>query len=69
VKIVPLSKVNAAGSSTMLQSPPGVKSIVIVDWKVPVPADRLLVAAENTVTSTSEHEVSRKPIRHVNGPN
>jgi hypothetical protein len=30
VKIIPLSKVNSAGSSTMLQVPPGEKSNVAV---------------------------------------
>src|SRR6266550_6758248 len=33
VEIVPLSKMNAPGSSTMLQVPPGEKSAVMVAWK------------------------------------
>jgi hypothetical protein len=50
VEIVPLSKVNTPGSSTMLQLPPGEKSTVKSAWKEPVPVDRLLVAFATTVT-------------------
>ena len=43
VEIVPLSKMNVPGSSTMLHVPPGVRSTRMVAWKVPLPVDRLLL--------------------------
>src|SRR6266516_82821 len=58
VKIVPLSKMNAPGSSTMLQVPPGEKSTVMVAWKEPLPVDRLLLASATMVDRTTEHEGS-----------
>src|SRR6476660_301676 len=60
VKIIPLLKVNTAGSSTMLQVPPGEKSRVAVVWKEPVPVERLLCASPTKVTADSEHESFRQ---------
>ena len=49
VKIVPLAKMNAPGSSTMLQVPPGEKSTRMVAWKEPLPVARLLLASPTIV--------------------
>jgi hypothetical protein len=65
VKIVPLAKVNTPGSSTMLQVPPGEKSIVRTAWKEPGPIDRLLVASPTTVDCASEH-ASFRHVKEVN---
>src|SRR5205807_2683659 len=58
VKIVPLSKMNTPGSSTMLHVPPGVRSTRMVAWKVPLPVDRLLLASATMVDWIILHEGS-----------
>jgi hypothetical protein len=58
VKIVPLPKMNAPGSPTMLQVPPGEKSTVMAAWKEPSPVDRLLLASATMAGRTTGYEGS-----------
>jgi hypothetical protein len=65
MKSVPLVKLNTSASSTMLQVPPGEKSMVSAASNVPVPVARLLVAFPVAVALASEHD----SFRHVKDVN